>query len=73
MLFYEKAPWPGFLPHRSFSAVQKKLAFAQACYELGCGPVRRARRGFIVNEKGVRHPFFKLFPQTFLLLLCPFQ
>ena len=38
-----------------------------------CGPVRRARRGVILNEKGVLHPFFKLFPRTFLLPLCLLQ
>ena len=38
---------------------------------LGTSPV--GRRGVILNEKGVLHPFFKLFPRTLLLLLCLFR
>ena len=37
-----------------------------AAHGQSLGPVRRARRGVILNENGVYHPFFKLFPQTLL-------
>ena len=55
------------------SLVKKLRCCAKLPTNRACGPVRRARRGVILNEKGVHHPFFKLFPQTFLLPLCPFQ
>ena len=51
-----------------FCSLSKKLRFcAKLPTNRACGPVRRARRGIILNEKGVRHPFFKLFPRTLLL------
>ncbi|MBN3012309.1 hypothetical protein [Ruthenibacterium lactatiformans] len=54
--------------------MSKKLRFcAKLPTNRAFGPVRRARRGIILNEKGVRHPFFKLFPRTLLLLLCLFR
>ena len=54
--------------------MSKKLRFcAKLPTNRAFGPVRRARRGAILNEKGVHHPFFKLFPRTFLLLLCFFR
>jgi hypothetical protein len=55
-------------------SLSKKLRFcAKLPTNRAFGPVRRARRGVILNEKGVHHPFFKLFPRTFLLLLCFFR
>ena len=55
-------------------SLTKKLRFSvKLPTNRACGPVRRARRGVILNEKGVHHPFFKLFPRTFLLPLCLFR
>ena len=56
-----------------FSLAQKRSFCAKLPTNRAFGPVRRARRGAILNEKGVHHPFFKLFSRTCLLLLCFFR
>ncbi|WP_270847772.1 hypothetical protein [Ruthenibacterium lactatiformans] len=61
-----------FVPGR-VSLAGKPSFFAKLPTNRACGPVRRARRGVILNEKGVHHPFFKLFPRTFLLPFWLFQ
>jgi hypothetical protein len=48
---------------------KKRSFFAKLLTNRAFSPVRRARRGVILNEKGVLHPFFKLFPRTLPLLL----
>jgi hypothetical protein len=55
-------------------SLSKKLRFcAKLPTNRAFGPVRRARRGVILNKKGVLHPFFKLFPRTLLLFFCLFR
>ena len=72
-------PWPPNIqnaPERQSvpgAAYEKQRFSAKLPTNRACGPVRRARRGVILNEKGVLHPFFKLFPRTLLFLLCLFR
>jgi len=48
----------------------QKLRFcAKLPTNRACGPVRRARRGVILNEKGVLHPFLAAF-SAWLALCC---
>ena len=74
----QKHPKNGFMmrfagKNSFFQLRARDFSFYMNAYNRACGPVRRARRGVILNEKGVLHPFFKLFPRTFLLPLCLLQ
>ena len=77
---FSSSPWPPNIqnaPERQSvpgrSLAKKQRFSAKLPTNRACGPVRRARRGVILNEKGVLHPFFKLFPRTLLFLLCLFR
>ena len=53
-----------------FCSLSKKLRFcAKLPTNRAFGPVRRARRGVILNEKGVHHPFLAAFA-AWLALCC---
>ncbi|MFR2589105.1 MAG: putative ABC transporter permease [Ruthenibacterium lactatiformans] len=60
-----------FAKHGVFS-LSKKRAFSTSCYKQGLRPVRRARRGVILNEKGFTTPFSSFFPRRFFHFLAFF-
>ena len=69
----KKRPAPVYKRRGALQLGEKAAFSAKLPTNRAYGPARRARRGVISNEKGVHHPFFKLFPRTLLFLLCLFR
>ena len=68
----KKRPAPVYKRRGALQLGEKAAFSAKLPTNRAYGPARRARRGVILNEKGVHHPFFKLFPRALLFLLCLF-